>query len=221
MAMILLISTSTALLHVLFEKVLRTKSPRIFMYLHQGRVSEEIGWTRVPYTIFFFLAYSLMIGTGIMMFKAPWKKEFWRINSIKRVHGVFGMLLFAVLLVCAVTGVAYRFCRVILNMDKKAVGWLLTIHAFKYSELSMVIFVHLMFIMVAFLVVSGSYAYLKSWYSWIKYKISKKNPIVHIQEKDMDEYQLKVDDDEQSSVETATSEYIDEQYVVVNRTEDV
>jgi hypothetical protein len=65
MVVVLLISVTTAFIHVVYEDLFEITSPSIFMYLHQGRLSPTIGWTRVPYTIFFFLTYLAMIITGI------------------------------------------------------------------------------------------------------------------------------------------------------------
>jgi hypothetical protein len=64
MVVVLLISIITASVHVSYKFIFGIRSPNIFMNLHQGRISSTIGWTRVPYTIFFFLTYLIMILTG-------------------------------------------------------------------------------------------------------------------------------------------------------------
>eukprot|EP01080_Neovahlkampfia_damariscottae_P009310 gene9310-1398_t len=208
----LLISVTTAFVHVVYQDLFQIKPPSFFMYLHQGRVSETIGWTRVPYVTLCLLSYLLMIGTGITMFKLPWKKEFWNINTSKKFHGLIGMILFAFLLVSAVTGFLYRFLRVVFKLDKNSVGWLLTIHAFKYTHLTTVCYVHFMLIMVALLIIGGSYNYFRSWYLWIRYKMFKRKD----KDEDFDTYENMIEEGEIGSNEYPLQDtYLEEENVII------
>jgi hypothetical protein len=107
------------------------------------------------------------------MFKAPWKQEFWNINSAKRFHGLIGMILFSFLFVSALTGVTYRFLKAVVGLEGESVEWLMTIHAFKYSKLTTVFYVHIMLITVVLLILGGSYSFIRSKYLWVKYKLTK------------------------------------------------
>ena len=155
------------------------------------------------------------------MFRAPWKKEFWIVNTAKKFHGFIGMLSFAFLLVSATTGVLYRFLRVVFNFDKNSVEWLMTIHAFKYTSLTTVIYVHFMLIIVALLIIGGSYTYIRSWYLWIKYKLLKKKE----KNEDFEDYENMIEEGEITRNSRSNSfplqdAYLDEENIVIQQQQD-
>jgi hypothetical protein len=165
MFIVLLTSVLTAFFYVNFKLYYNEKPPAIFMQFHQGRWSASVGWTRVPYTIFFFIVYLFMILTGFSMLKSPWKSEFWKINSSLKLHRVIGLFLFSFLFISATTGFLYRFLRSALGVEKSKVKFLMSIHTFKFSEISTFIYVYLMLILVVMLTSAGGYYYIKSCFS--------------------------------------------------------
>jgi hypothetical protein len=112
---------------------------------------------------------------GITMFKAPWRMSFWKINSAKKLHGFIGMIIFSFLLVTALTGVLYRFLRVVVGLEGNSVEWLMTIHALKYSKFTTFLYVHILLVLIVFLTLSGCYSFIRSKYLWIKYKLNQRS----------------------------------------------
>jgi cytochrome b subunit of formate dehydrogenase len=129
-----------------------------------------------------------------MMFKAPWKPSFWKINSAKKVHGIIGMLIFSFLLVTALTGMLYRFLRVVVGLEGNSVEWLMTIHAFKYSKITMFVYVHILLVLIVFLSLSGCYSFIRSKYLWIKYKFNQRSQQNYSQMEEEEVYSVNVED---------------------------
>jgi hypothetical protein len=171
MFIVLFTSVLTAFFYVNFKIYYNEKPPGIFMQLHQGRWSPSVGWTRVPYTIFFFIVYLFMIVTGFSMLKSPLKSEFWKINSSLKFHRVIGLFLFSFLFISATTGFLYRFLRSAVGVEKSKVKFLMSIHTFKFSEISTFIYVYLMLIFVVMLTSAGGYYYIKSCFTQKKREI--------------------------------------------------
>jgi hypothetical protein len=145
------------------------------------------------------------------MFKAPWRQEFWNINSAKRFHGLIGMILFSFLFVSALTGVTYRFLKAVVGLEGNSVDWLMTIHAFKYTKLTTVFYVHIMLISIVLLILGGSYSFVRSKYLWLKYKFTK-----HPESEDFEMYEEMDSEGNQRRTEYPSDDaFLEEENVII------
>jgi hypothetical protein len=161
----LLLSVTTGFLYMFWEKILGLTSPPIFMEIHQGKVMAD--WTRAPFTILYSFIIFLGVFSGIPPLQAFWKKNFWKLTSIRALHRFSATFMLAFYMVFAGTGVVYRNLREIFDIDKTYVKWLIIVHAAGYNKWTMIIYISTMTILTVLFTLSGCillFMWLAQWY---------------------------------------------------------
>lgn len=161
----LTISVSTGFLVMIYDKVLNQPFPKILMMIHQGRI-EFIPYSRSIFTFLYWMIINCSVIIAIPLMKKIWKKEFWRMRTIKSIHSFVSSILFLFYISMSFTGMLYRNLREIFEFENKKVSWILDIHAMRYSEYLQICYITFITFFTFILMITG----IIQWIQWIKNK---------------------------------------------------
>lgn len=154
------ISVFTGFMVTFYERILNQEAPKILMQFHQGKIY-FIPYSRSIFTFIYFIILTFGSIISIPLMKKIWKKEFWRINSIKSIHSFVSTFLFLFYILISFTGMLYRNLREIFQLENVSI--ILRIHAMTFNDYLQIIYISFISFFTIILLITG----FIQWINWI------------------------------------------------------